>query len=128
MCVRVTTNPRLCTECGNGALDPAEECDATDPSDPHAGACNTNCQMNYCGDAEVMTSTYTQQIVRTRNSAGVGTTRPVVSASTILAQGDPGFSEHLDAGQTNGSQFGKAMSLLHDIDGDGFRELAVSAP
>jgi len=127
LCVRQFIEPIICTECGNGTKDPTEECDRSDPSDPHREACNQFCLLNYCGDGEIFTWAYTW-FVWNRTSTWSTSSRPVLTFSRVISQGQWGFTTILESGELSGSYLWKTMTMINDIDGDGFDELAVWLP
>lgn len=122
LCVRQSIAPIICTECGNGTKDPTEECDRSDPADQHHDACNQFCLLNYCGDGEVFTWISTWFVWNWIASWSTST-RPVLTFSRVISQGQWGFTPLLS---TNAG-FWKTMTLLNDTDNDGFEELAVGA-
>jgi hypothetical protein len=55
-CTTFITMPVTCValQCGNGVLDPGEQCDPTAPTDPNRTHCSANCTLlPFCGDGHI---------------------------------------------------------------------------
>jgi hypothetical protein len=54
-CETFITMPVTCVQlnCGNGVLDPGEQCDPTAPNDPNRSHCSPTCTFEECGDGIV---------------------------------------------------------------------------
>jgi hypothetical protein len=95
-----TGDPPLC---GNGLVDPGEQCDLSWQDNSDKGYCKTDCTVAYCGDGDLWVGVESCDQGADGNTGDYAGCNPDCSLANFCGDGVPHPYESCDAGEFNGT-------------------------